>query len=128
VGIIPYYSGLPTIDMWGLNDLHIAHKQIPDMGQKRPMGHEKTDPIYAFQRRPTYFLDEFHYLLEDSIPNLRELVYSRRPEVHPYLTDYRVRMVPLMLDLGQGERRYWFNYLEHVGEQPAVPATADSVR
>jgi len=28
-GAIPYFSGLPTIDMYGLNDLHIAHGPFP---------------------------------------------------------------------------------------------------
>ena len=51
VGIVPYYSKLPTIDMWGLNDLHIAHRDSPWSGQGSA-GHEKGDGRYVFERRP----------------------------------------------------------------------------
>lgn len=45
-GAVPYHSGLPTIDMVGLNDLHIA--RVP--GGK----HVKWDPEYVLRRKPTY--------------------------------------------------------------------------
>ncbi|UCE67573.1 MAG: hypothetical protein JSU85_06060 [Candidatus Zixiibacteriota bacterium] len=50
-GSIPYYSGLKTIDMLGLNDLHIAHRQIPEIGSGWP-GHEKGDGDYVLSREP----------------------------------------------------------------------------
>jgi arabinofuranosyltransferase len=52
-GSIPYYSRLKTIDMLGLNDLHIAHRPIPDLGKGNP-GHEKGDGVYVLSRRPDY--------------------------------------------------------------------------
>jgi hypothetical protein len=54
-GIIPYYSGLPTIDMLGLTDAHISHVTMPNMG-KGMAGHEKGDGAYVFSRRPEIVL------------------------------------------------------------------------
>jgi hypothetical protein len=53
-GIVPYVSGLPTIDMLGLNDVHIAHRDIP-LG-KVTLGHEKHDGLYVLSRRPDVIL------------------------------------------------------------------------
>lgn len=50
-GSIPYYSELPTVDMLGLNDLTIAHREISDMGS-HTAGHEKGDGDYVLSRRP----------------------------------------------------------------------------
>lgn len=52
-GSIPYFSKLKTIDMLGMNDEHIAHRQIPSMG-KGWAGHEKGDGAYVLSRRPDY--------------------------------------------------------------------------
>ncbi len=51
-GTIPYYSGLETIDMLGLNDVHIAHLKLP-MGRGLA-GHEKWDAEYILAQRPDY--------------------------------------------------------------------------
>ena len=56
-GAIPYYSGLPTVDMWGLTDARIARVRPEHMGEGIP-GHEKTDPRYVFQRHPALYLPE----------------------------------------------------------------------
>lgn len=48
-GAIPYYSGLPTIDMFGLNDPHIAREPFPAARQGRLM---KWDNDYVLARRP----------------------------------------------------------------------------
>ncbi len=50
-GSVPYFSGFRTIDMLGLNDAHIAHRTMPDMGRGRA-GHEKADGAYVFARDP----------------------------------------------------------------------------
>jgi hypothetical protein len=53
-GMIPYFSGLPTVDMWGLNDRHIARVQAEgiEVGQGES-GHERGDGRYVlFERRP----------------------------------------------------------------------------
>lgn len=49
-GIVPYYSRLRTIDMLGVNDRHIAHRDIP-LGYGAA-GHEKEDAGYVISRRP----------------------------------------------------------------------------
>lgn len=53
-GIIPYFSGLRTIDMLGLNDVHIGHAPII-LGHLAP-GHEKHDGRYVLSRRPDVIL------------------------------------------------------------------------
>ena len=53
-GIIPYYSGMPTIDMLGLNDVHIAHH-----GRRSPkglFGHMVGDGDYVLSREPDVIL------------------------------------------------------------------------
>lgn len=50
-GSIPYYSGLRTIDMFGLTDAHIAHRAMPRLGHGIA-GHEKYDGRYVLSRRP----------------------------------------------------------------------------
>ncbi|MEE9555199.1 MAG: hypothetical protein V3W18_13000 [candidate division Zixibacteria bacterium] len=50
-GSIPYYSKFRAIDMLGLNDIHIAHRKIPDMGSGWA-GHEKGDGEYVLSLRP----------------------------------------------------------------------------
>lgn len=47
-GKIPYFSRLETIDMLGLNDLHIAHSPP----RSADPGHAKFDPDYVLGRRP----------------------------------------------------------------------------
>jgi hypothetical protein len=54
-GAIPYYSGLKSIDMLGLNDTYIAHQKIEDMG-KGIAGHEKGDADYVLSKNPTYII------------------------------------------------------------------------
>jgi len=58
-GMIPYYTDFYTIDRLGLNDIHIAHKKMDNMGSGGA-GHEKKDDDYVFQfKNPTIFIDEF---------------------------------------------------------------------
>jgi len=52
-GTIPFYSGLYTIDMLGLNDRTIARTEVPDMGQGAA-GHEKGAGSYVLDRDPDY--------------------------------------------------------------------------
>jgi arabinofuranosyltransferase len=51
-GVVPFISRLPTLDMLGLSDYHIAHT-VKATGDGLP-GHEKTDPAYVLAQRPTY--------------------------------------------------------------------------
>jgi hypothetical protein len=52
-GKIPFYSGLPAVDMLGLNDEHIAH--LP--ARYFEAGHNKYDPDYVLSRRPDLLVD-----------------------------------------------------------------------
>ena len=55
-GQIPFYSDLRALDLFGLNDLTIAHRQVPDMGKGTP-GHEKMDMDYViFVAQPDYII------------------------------------------------------------------------
>lgn len=84
-GAMPFYSELQTIDMLGLNDLHIGHRNMPEMGEGIP-GHEKYDAEYVLSRRPTYIvplplpyealtLDDWHRLdLETWFPGTKDLL------------------------------------------------------
>lgn len=57
-GAIAYYSELPTLDMLGLTDAHIAHAETPRFRQGVAQvtggiaGHEKYDIDYVLARRP----------------------------------------------------------------------------
>ena len=55
-GQIPYYSDLRALDLYGLNDLTIAHRHVEDMGTGTP-GHEKMDMDYViFRAQPDYII------------------------------------------------------------------------
>lgn len=54
VGIIPYRTGLETIDFLGLTDSHIAHRKRPEIPAKLL----PSDRLLAHQRRP-----EWNYLV-----------------------------------------------------------------
>ena len=54
-GSIPYFSERVSIDMLGLNDVHIAHVEVANMGSGRA-GHEKGDGAYVLRRRPDVIL------------------------------------------------------------------------
>jgi len=47
-GKIPFYSRLPTVDMYGLNDTTIARRVVPFVAP----GHSKYDTAYVFSREP----------------------------------------------------------------------------
>ena len=46
-GALPYYSRMPTLDMTGLNDHHIAHRAKGGL-------HGKFDPDYVLSRQPRF--------------------------------------------------------------------------
>jgi len=48
-GCLPYFSGLPALDMLGLNDAHIA-RQPPDPSM--PLAHDHGDGRYVLDRAP----------------------------------------------------------------------------
>ncbi len=50
-GALPYWSGLPSLDMLGLNDSYIAHHPPPTFGHGE-IGHELGDGAYVLRRAP----------------------------------------------------------------------------
>ncbi|MGA7732330.1 MAG: hypothetical protein WCD37_13805, partial [Chloroflexia bacterium] len=53
-GAIAYYSQRKVVDMYGLNDLHIGHLSVENMGEGKA-GHEKRDPAYVLNvHKPDY--------------------------------------------------------------------------
>jgi arabinofuranosyltransferase len=67
-GSIAYYSELPIIDMLGLNDVHIAHRALPSIGEGTA-GHEKGDGAYVLSRLPS--LVQFRSSLGSVAPAFR---------------------------------------------------------
>lgn len=51
-GAIPYASGLPSIDMLGLNDRVIARRRVKLGGAEKD--HEKYDAAYVLSRNPAW--------------------------------------------------------------------------
>lgn len=61
-GCLPYSSGLPSLDMLGLNDRHIAHTASIE-GAHATLGHDKGDGAYVLRRRPDLIV--YHHGLPD---------------------------------------------------------------
>jgi hypothetical protein len=72
-GALPYYSGLPAIDMLGLNDRNIAHREMPRLGTGQA-GHEKYDVDYVLDRKPTYVFIGAYGLSPRPLPS-QELIH-----------------------------------------------------
>lgn len=53
-GSIPFYSGLPALDMLGLTDRYLAHHRPKNMGASL-LGHELGDADYYLKREPDIF-------------------------------------------------------------------------
>lgn len=53
-GVIPYLSGLPTLDLYGLTDRHIARQPFTELSAST--GHMKWDSKYALARQPNIFV------------------------------------------------------------------------
>lgn len=86
-GKVPYYSGLPTLDMLGLNDRHIGHRKMPE--QPFNVAHSKRDPDYVLSRNPQLIAAWIH-------PNL-DLAWDMTR--NRYITDYEVKyLVNTLLD------------------------------
>ncbi|MDQ7006492.1 MAG: hypothetical protein Q9Q40_04610 [Acidobacteriota bacterium] len=108
-GVLPYESGLPTIDMYGLCDRHIAMREMPAMGHGAP-GHEKGDGSYVLERRPTVILFQFARFTDspasiEQIGRLRMSVSEREIWADPrFLQHYDLRSARLP--------GFYFNYFQ----------------
>ncbi|MDP6933419.1 MAG: hypothetical protein QGG40_10915, partial [Myxococcota bacterium] len=91
VGAIPWASRLPTVDLWGLTDAHIARVEVETMGTGM-VGHEKTDYAYAFGRHPVVYLPE-----EDLVT----VEPTRLPVPSAFPANFEERYEQLSVRLGQ---------------------------
>jgi len=65
-GIVPFYSKLPTLDMLGLTDTHIAQAKVATMGAGQA-GHERRDYAYVLSREPDLLIPEGLLFTEERI-------------------------------------------------------------
>jgi hypothetical protein len=86
-GQIPYFSELPTIDMFGINDLHIGRMPVATLGEGTP-GHEKFDLGYIIARAPQYVI--IYGTLFDSVAEYRRapVAWTDNPDLARFLTIY----------------------------------------
>ena len=87
-GQVPYFSGLPAVDMFGINDLHIGRMQVATLGQGTP-GHEKFDLAYVVMRQPEYVI-----IFGDVMDSVKEyerapVTWTDDPALRKFLTLYR---------------------------------------
>ena len=90
-GQVPYFSELPAIDMFGINDLHIGRMPVANLGSGTP-GHEKFDLGYIIARAPKYVV--IYGTLFDSVTEYKRanVKWTDKPELEKFLTIYeRVR-------------------------------------
>jgi arabinofuranosyltransferase len=87
-GQIPYYAGLRTLDMFGVNDVHTAHLQVESMGQGVP-GHEKFDFDYIMWRRPDLIIATAAFLDGSDIYERIEVPWTDDPTLYRFLFLYR---------------------------------------
>ncbi len=94
-GVLPYESGLPTIDMFGLCDRTIGTRELP-LGGGLP-GHEKGDGAYVLDRKPALILFQFARfsaapLSREEIGHLGMSLSEREIWADPrFATSYRLR-------------------------------------
>lgn len=94
-GAIPFYSGMRTIDMLGLNNYHIARRPVESLGQG-VAGHEKHDVEYVLSRRPELIFIGRNELTLDPYGVFLWLEGDRKLVNHPRLREnYQVVCVPI---------------------------------
>ncbi len=106
VGALGYYSQLPIVDMLGVNDEHIAHLAVDNLGHSTA-GHEKRDSDYVLSRHPQLI---FRGVWPDSTRASEHLAY-------PDGASYTLRCVslgpgPVANDLGEVRNTQLFLWYE----------------
>jgi arabinofuranosyltransferase len=86
-GQVPYFSELPALDMFGINDLHIGRMPVATLGQGTP-GHEKFDLGYIIARAPRYVI--IYGTLFDSVTEYERapVQWTDNPDLEKFLTIY----------------------------------------
>jgi hypothetical protein len=118
MGLVPYYSGLRTVDMLGVVDEHIAHRDMPL--EHGSVGHRRYDSDYILSRNPDVVVIEFTIddPAFDPVTNLHtEGIYeyiSLRLSLWPaprYLLkrrEFRLRYAPRSMLLPDGRHGFYF--------------------
>ena len=90
-GQMPFYADLRALDLYGLNDLTIAHSQVEGMGQGTP-GHEKMNMDYViFVAQPDYIIiygTAFDWLSAFSYQRV-DLPWTDDPQLKAFLGVYQ---------------------------------------
>jgi arabinofuranosyltransferase len=88
-GVIPYYTDRTIVDMYGLNDHHIARVKPRAAMGRHNAGHEKYDYDYVLSRAPEFILMEFPDPPNDDSPLGRAMLAD--PTLKPrYMEKYEV--------------------------------------
>lgn len=96
-GVVPFYSGRKTIDMWGLTNREVARTAVEGMGTGMA-GHERSAPEYVFSLNPDV------YLPEDKLFTLRPWKLNPEPGVSSNFADlYR----PVNVSIEGGWLNMW---------------------
>lgn len=89
-GEVPYYSGLRTIDLFGITQPAIAHMEVPDMGQGTP-GHEKFGLAFVLAHRPDYIVI-YGNALDGIEPYQRlDVDWTEDPHLRAFLSLYQLK-------------------------------------
>jgi arabinofuranosyltransferase len=89
-GQIPFYSGLRTLDMFGVNDVHTAHIEVEEMGSGVP-GHEKFDFDYIMWRQPDLIIASAPFLDGSDMYERLDVAWTEDPSLSGFLFVYRRR-------------------------------------
>jgi len=112
IGIIPYYSDLPTIDFFGITDEHIAHRG--EATAFTLVGHQKFDLEYILDREPTYIIFAGRTRKEDESPSqywVKTLGFDQAPR-------FRREYAPVTIELENGHIFQFYQRKESVSRPP----------
>lgn len=95
-GAVPFFSRLPTVDMLGVTDRHIARLIVPNMGHGTA-GHEKRDFGYVLSRKPDIIFRD-----------VRDRPCGETTKVYPDASVYQMQCA----SLGRGPQASQFGEVE----------------
>lgn len=87
-GQVPYHSGLPAVDFFGITDPRIAHLRVENMGEGVP-GHEKFGLPQVLARRPEYIVIFGNALDGSSEYRRLNVRWTDDSELYSFLSIYR---------------------------------------
>lgn len=111
-GTIAYYSKIRILDMLGINDLHIAHKERERELAGIYPGHEKRDGVYVLGREPDYIILGYSSITASMLPS--DVVIS---DTKAFIENYEPVVVPIRLSVAP-----CFVYYQRLGLKEEKPA------